>query len=179
MTVALPEHGAGGSVATGEELADLLSVQHADLVDAWSRVSQLHACAREDVFLHARRRLALHLALERVVLGPRLDPGASAGPGESPLAAEPGEDVVAAEGAALEEGTESPGFDAASARVADLLRDHVAAQDRLVLTGPLPDPDRRAVEVALALWDGAGDAYLGNTWSEMVEVARDQLAPLG
>ena len=46
-----------------------------------------------------------------------------------------------------------------------------------MLTGPLPEPDRRAVEVAVALWDGAGDAYLGNVWTEMVEVARDQLAP--
>ena len=177
MTAALPEPGAERPVTTGEELAGLLSVQHSDLVDAWSRVSQLHACAREDVFLHARRRLALHQALEHVVLGPRLGPGAGDGDGARPLAVEPDDDVVAAEVAALDQGVESPGFDAASARVAALLRVHVEAQERLVMTGPLPEPDRRAVEVAVALWDGAGDAYLGNVWTEMVEVARDQLAP--
>jgi hypothetical protein len=179
MTAALPEPGAGRPVTSGEELADLLSAQHADLLEAWSRVPQLHSCAREDVFLHARRRLALHLTLESVVLGPRLGEVAQDGGPDPHLQADLDRDVVAAEAAAVEGGVECPEFDDACVQVGTVLLDHVAAQERVVMTGQLPEADRRAVESAVALWDGAGDAYLGNSWTEMVEVAEDQLAPDG
>ena len=116
----------------------------------------------------------VHLAVEGVVLGPRLDAGAA-----PRLQVDLDDDVVAAERAADEEGVESPGFDAACARVGEVLLGHVGAHERVVLTGPLPEPDRQAVEAAVALWDGTGDAYLGNTWAEMVEVAADQLREPG
>lgn len=154
------------TVTTGEELADLLAAQHGELREAWCRVPLLHAGARADVFLHARRRLAVHVALEQVVLAPRLS---DTGEQEASLDRE----VVAAE----REGLESLGFDAACARVAVAFLRHSAAQEEMVLTGVLPDSDREAVGAAKALWDGSGDAYLGNTWAEMRTIAVEQLSP--
>jgi hypothetical protein len=108
------------------------------------------------------------VALEHAVLGPRLD---SVREAEIELDRE----VVAAEG----EEPESLGFDAACARVAVSFLRHSATMDQLVLAGVLPDPERDAVAAAVALWDGTGDAYLGNTWSEMRESAVEQLTRAG
>jgi hypothetical protein len=180
MTGQLPEPEAAPPVTTGEELADLLSEQHADVREAWSRVSHLHACAREDVFLHARRRLAVHLGLERAVLGPRLRQADGAVGLEPHLGADLDEHVVAAERVAgAEGGTESPEFEAACERVAAAFLRHAEAQERVAMTGPLPEADREAVHNAVALWHGVGDVYLGNTWAEMLEVTTDQLASAG
>lgn len=166
MTAPLGEPDAGRvPVTTGEELAELLADQHGELREAWCRVPRLHAGAREDVFLHARRLLAVHVALEQVVLAPRLDEVVEA---EAAL----GREVLAAE----EEGLESLGFDAACARVAVAFLRHSAALEEVRLTGVLPDADREAVATAVALWDGTGDAYLGNTWVEMRDTAVEQLA---
>ena len=69
------------------------------------------------------------------------------------------------------------GFDAACARVAVAFLRHSAALDAVELAGVLPTAEREAVATAVALWEGAGDAYLGNAWHEMRETAADQLAP--
>jgi hypothetical protein len=165
MTTPLREPDAGRApVTTGEELAALLAEQHGVLREAWCRVPLLHAGAREDVFLHARRLLAVHVALEQVVLGPRL--GTIDGGG-----AMLDREVVEAE----REGMESLGFDAACARVAVAFLRHSAAMDEVRFTGVLPDADRVAVTTAVALWDGTGDAYLGNTWADMRDTALQQL----
>lgn len=167
MSAPLREPDTGRSpVTTGEELADLLAAQHAELREAWCRVPLLHAGACEDVFLHARRRLAVHVALERVVLAPRLG---DVDEHEAALDRE----VTRAE----HEGLGSVGFDAACARVAAAFLRHSAAQEQMVMTGVLPESDREAVDVALALWDGSGDAYLGNAWAEMLATALAQLSP--
>lgn len=152
-------------MTTGEQLARLLATQHEELRDAWCRVSRLHAGAREDVFLHARRRLAIHVALEHAVLAPRL-------PHVREEEAELDREVAAAEA----EAPESLGFDAACARVAVAFLRHSATLDEVALAGVLPDAEREAVTAALALWEGAGDAYLGNSWGEMRETAGAQLA---
>lgn len=169
MTGTSHEPGAGRPAATsGEELAGLLAAQHAYLREAWCRVPLLHGRAREDVFLHARRMLAVHVALERVVLAPRL--GEVDG---QELAID--HEVVAAE----LEGLESLDFDVACARIAVAFLRHSADVDQqLVLTGPLPERDRRAVDTAVALWEGDGDAYPGNTWAEMVSTAVGQLTAI-
>jgi hypothetical protein len=151
-------------VHTGEDLAALLAEQHGELREAWCRVPRLHSGAREDVFLHARRLLAVHVALEQVVLAPRLE--------VDEAGAALGREVLAAE----EEGLESLGFDAACARVAVAFLRHCATLEEVRLTGVLPDADREAVAIATALWDGTGDAYLGNTWVEMRDTAVAQLA---
>ncbi|KRF29403.1 hypothetical protein ASG94_20690 [Nocardioides sp. Soil805] len=168
MSAPLHEPDAVVPVTTGEELAHRLAAQHEELREEWCRVPRLHAGAREDVFLHARRRLAVHVALEHAVLGPRLDSVREA-------EAELDREVVAAEG----EEPESLGFDAACARVAVSFLRHSATVDEHVLAGVLPDDERQAVAAALALWDGAGDAYLGNTWSEMRETAVAQITRAG
>lgn len=155
-------------VTTGEELADLLAEQHGELREAWGRVASLHACAREDVFLHARRRLAVHVALEHVLLVSRLPDAGAADELEAALDRE----VSATE----EAGSESPGFDAACSRVAEAFVRHSSTQERMVLTGVLPEADREVVDIALSLWEGTGDAYLGNTWAEMRATSMEQLS---
>jgi hypothetical protein len=166
MSAPSREFEAVAPVTTGDGLAELLAAQHEELREAWCRVSRLHAGAREDVFLHARRRLAIHVALEHVVLGSRM-------PSVQEAAAELDREVVAAE----EEEPESLGFDAACARVAVAFLRHSAALDEVELAGVLPDAERQAVATAVALWEGVGDAYLGNSWHEMRETVADQLAP--
>jgi hypothetical protein len=153
-------------VTTGEGLAELLAAQHAELAEAWRRIPTLHAGAREDVFLHARRRLAVHLALEEVLLAPHLQTGDAE---RAVLERE----VLSAEHA----GPGAPTFDAACARVAGTLLRHGAAQEAVVMTGTLPEREQEVVSTAVALWDGAGDAYLGNAWAEMRATALEQLAP--
>ncbi|WP_457207500.1 hypothetical protein [Nocardioides sp. P5_C9_2] len=164
MSTPVRESLPAGPVTTGEQLAELLSLQHEELREAWCRVPLLHAGAREDVFLHARRRLAIHVALEHAVLAPHL-------PHVRDVEAELDREVVAAEG----ETPESLGFDAACARVAVAFLRHSATLDEVDLAGALPEAEREAVTTAVALWDGAGDAYLGNSWEEMRETAVAQL----
>lgn len=174
MTMPLREpDGEPASVTTGEALADVLAAQHQDLQDAWNKVPQLHDGAREDVFLHARRRLAVHVALEQVLLAPRLDDvEVGIDLDLERQQAELDRAVLHAEGRS----ETSEEFVAACAAVAAAFEHHTAAQERMVLTGVLPEPDREVVDTALALWDGSGDAYLGNTWSEMRATSIEQLS---
>ncbi len=152
------------AVSTGEELAQLLHTQHAELSAALCRIPRLRDGGREDVFLQARRHLAVHTALEVVVLAPRLLPI----PDHFRLDAE----VVAAEQAAVE----SIEFDAAHARLTVAFLHHVQMQERQDLAGPLSKRERTAVEVAVQLWNGDGDVYLGGTWAEMVTTACEHVA---
>lgn len=152
------------SVKTGEDLAVLVRRQHEELRAMLCRVSLLHDGAREDVFLRARRLLAVHLELEAAVLLPRL--------GGMPEHFRLDEEIEAAEA----EGMESLGFDAAQARVAVAFLRHRDLVEGLSLSGPLSDRDEEAVAAAVRLWDGQGDAYLGNTWSDMVTAVSEQVA---
>jgi hypothetical protein len=151
-------------LSTGEDLAQLLHSQHVELSDALCRIPQLHDGGREDVFLQARRHLAVHTALEVVVLAPRLLPV----PDHFRLDTE----VLAAEDGA----TESLAFDAAHARLTVAFLHHVQQQERQDLTGPLSERERSAAEVAVHLWNGDGDVYLGSTWAEMVTTACEHVA---
>jgi hypothetical protein len=143
-------------VATGDELAGLLGRQHTELHSMLARVPRLHDAAREDVFLRVRRLLAIHLELETVLLLPRLD--------GVPDHFRPDEEIVAAE----HEELESTDFGAAMARVAAALLRHVGVLGEVRLSGQLSPREEETVAAAIRLWDGQGDAYLGNTWSEMV-----------
>jgi hypothetical protein len=150
-------------VVSGDDVAGLLARQHAELRTLLTRVPALHDAAREDVFLRVRRLLAIHLELETVLLLPRLD--------GVPDDFRPDEEIVAAE----HEELESTDFDAAMARVADALLRHVGVLGEVRLSGQLSPRDGEAVAAAIRLWDGQGDAYLGNTWSEMVAAVSHEL----
>ncbi len=151
------------SIVTGEDLADLLGRQHSELRTLLCRVPLLHDGAREDVFLRARRLLAVHLELETELLLPGLD--------RVPADFRLDEEVVAAE----REGLESIDFDAALARVAVAFLRHVGVLEGVRLRGQLSPPAGEAVAAAIRLWDGRGDAYLGNTWSDMVATVSEQV----
>ena len=181
MTASLPEPDDARPVTTGEELAELLSAQHADLREAWSRVPQLHGCAREDVFLHARRLLAVHVVLERVVLGPRLgDVEGDRGPRGTCRPTSTGTwSRPSARPARTTTGRSRPTSRRRARASPRRSRGTPRPTEQVRLTGPLPEADRQCVGSAVALWDGAGDAYLGNTWAEMVEVALAQVSPEG
>jgi hypothetical protein len=61
--------------------------------------------------------------------------------------------------------------------VAATVRRHGVAHDAVVMTGTLPEHEQGVVVTAVGLWDGVGDAYLGNTWAEMASTALEQLSP--
>lgn len=142
----------------------MLHAQHVELSSALCRIPRLHDGGREDVFLQTRRHLAVHTALEVVVLAPRLLPV----PDHFRLDTE----VLAAEHGA----TESPAFDAAHARLTVAFLHHVQLQEQQDLTGPLSERERSAAEVAVRMWNGDGDVYLGSTWAEMVTTACERVA---
>lgn len=156
-------HVATHPVVTGDDAAGLLGRQHTELRSLLARVPRLHDAAREDVFLRVRRLLAIHLELETVLVLPRLD-GVPAG-------FRPDEEILAAE----HEGLESTDFEAAMARVSAALLRHVGVLGEVRLSGQLSPREGEAVAAAVRLWDGRGDAYLGNTWSEMVAAAAHEL----
>jgi hypothetical protein len=163
MTHAPPPHSATRPVVTGDDVTGLLGRQHAELRTLLARVSRLHDAAREDVFLRVRRLLAIHLELEALLLRPRLD--------RVPDDFRPDEEIVAAE----HEELESTDFDAAMARVAAAIHRHVGVLGEVRLSGQLSPREMEAVAAAVRLWDGQGDAYLGNTWSEMVAAVSHEL----
>lgn len=150
-----------------DRLAELLKRQHAELRTMLCRVPLLHDGAREDVFLRARRLLAVHLELESALLLPRL--------GGVPDHFRLDDEVEAAE----HEGLESIDFDAAQARVAIAFLRHVGVQEGLAVSGQLSAREEEVVATATRLWDGLGEAYLGNTWSDMVAAASDSLSSEG
>lgn len=163
MTHSRPPHSAARPVVTGDEVAGLLGRQHTVLRTLLARVPRLHDAAREDVFLRVRRLLAIHLELETVLLLPRLE--------GVPVHFRPDEEIVAAE----HEELESIDFDAAMVRVAAALVRHVGVLGEVRLSGQLSPREGEAVAAAVRLWDGRGDAYLGNTWSEMVAAVSHEL----
>jgi hypothetical protein len=163
MTYSRPPHSTTRPVVTGDEVAGLLGRQHSVLRTLLARVPRLHDAAREDVFLRVRRLLAIHLELETVLLLPRLD--------GVPDRFRPDEAIVAAE----HEEPESIEFDAAMTRVAAALVKHVGVLGEVRLSGQLSPREEEAVAAAARLWDGQGDAYLGNTWSEMVAAVSHEL----
>lgn len=147
-----------------EELAAALREQREELHATLVRVAELEGPAREDVFLRARRLLAVHTTLDRLL-------SSTAGTSATPsFAAE----VAAAE--ALDHS--SSDFHAAVIRLA-------AAHGRASLpaevlgeglVAALPEADLSRVAGALRLARGEGDAYLGNTYAEMLAAAEEQLA---
>lgn len=165
----MPEDGAAmtgsDAPATTRELVQLLEEQHEELGRTLDRVPELHGAAREDVFLQARRLLAVHETLERMLVAT-----GGAGPGEeSSLAA----DVSAAE--RLDH--ESVAFDEAFARIVTGHLDHTREQAHELTRKieALSDEDRARVVTAVRMWQGEGEAYLGNSYAEMLAAAEEQL----
>lgn len=155
-------------VATWADLVEVLRHQHDELGTSLTRLPELEGAAREDVFLQVRRRLAVHEALEQLVLAPRLGPDLR----DDLLSFS--EEVAAVELAdpASEE------LRAADAQLVAAHRHHAHVQEREAFvspTGVLPADEQAVVTLAMRLWEGEGDAYLGNWYAEMLASAREQL----
>lgn len=163
MTDSSPSLAESPPVVNGDEVDELLVRQHTELRKLLCRLPLLHAGAREDVFLRARRLLAIHLELEAVLQTSGLD--------GAPDRFRLDEEIMAAE----QEGLESIDFDAALARVAVAFLRHVGVQVGVRLPRQLSPRTGEAVAASIRLWDGRGDAYLGNTWADMVATVSDQL----
>lgn len=151
---------------TTRELVSLLEEQHEELSRTLDRVPELHGAAREDVFLQARRLLAVHETLERMLVAT----GGEGPDGGSSLA----EDVAAAE----DLDHESAAFQTAFGRIVTGHLDHTREQAHELTRKleALSDEDRARVATAVRMWQGEGDAYLGNTYVEMLQAAEEQLA---
>ncbi|HYH35380.1 MAG TPA: hypothetical protein VD814_09545 [Nocardioides sp.] len=163
-----PTDGSVNSAAVDcAELVDLLGRQHEELRAGLDRIAQLQGCAREDVFLQVRRQLAVHAALEELVIAPRTGKGTEL----APLHRE----VEVAEAVERDSGE----FDRALARMVRAHGRHVRVQEQDhfgCLAGPLTEEERAVLEVAARLWEGEGEAYLGSTYDRMRSVAQEQLA---
>ena len=131
-----------------------------------SRIPDLGGSAQLDVCLHVRRRMAAHEALEQVVT-------AHTGAGAHSL----GREIRAAELAEVD-GTQDD-VSAAWRRVGVAFVRHVELAEGAGvggLRGDLAPQEQAEVAEALRLWDGRGDAFLGNEYDVMLAVALDQLA---
>jgi hypothetical protein len=162
---------------TCEELVELFRDQHGELAVDLARIPRLHRSARQDAFLQLRRRLAVHEALEQATLHPRAAGGFAAAQADARLT----EEARLAAGMESLEGLDphSVAFDAAYARWAVMLLRHARLEERLEfprVTGPLDEQARRRVAMACAMWRGEGEAYLGQTFGEMLASAAEQLA---
>ena len=154
------------------ELTSVLHDQHQDLHDSMTHVSGLQGAARCDVFLHVRRRLAVHQAFEELVAIPRLGAAPDGTPAQ-PVTLE--REVVVAEQIPID----SPEFDAAFARVVVAHLHHMQQQETEVfprLRAPLTAAESALVATAAQLWLGGGEVYFGNTYAQMVLAAREQLS---
>ena len=154
------------------ELTRVLQRQHQDLQESMTHLPGLQGAARCDVFLHVRRRLAVHQAFEELVVLPRLGPAPDGAPAQL-LTLE--RDVVVAEQLPID----SPEFDSAFARLVAAHIHHTREQEAEIfprLGEPLTPEESALVSTAAQLWLGGGEAYLGNTYGQMVLAARDQLA---
>ena len=151
---------------TSDQLLSLLHEQHDELRWTLGRVHAFHGSAREDVFLQARRLLAIHETLERVLA---VTSGHVRRPGSSVA-----EEIEAAE--VMDH--ESAAFERALARVADAHDQHTLHQEPGLETfvRALDDDARTRVATAMRMWQGEGDAYLGNSYAEMLTTAEEQLA---
>jgi hypothetical protein len=148
------------------EVAALAERQHRVLFDGLSRVPDLTGSAQLDVCLHARRRLAVHEALEQAVVTSRT------GADTHGL----GREIRAAELA------EATGTEAAVSAAWRRLRAAFVRHVELVegtgvgaLEGELDRRERAEVAEALRLWEGEGDAFLGNEYDVMLGVALQQI----
>ncbi len=153
------------------ELTRVLQRQHQDLQESMTHLPSLQGAARCDVFLHVRRRLAVHQAFEELVVLPRLGSAPDGAPAQL-LTLE--REVVVAEQLPVD----SPEFDAAFARVVGAHLHHARKQEAELfprLREPLTAEESALVATAAQLWLGDGEAYLGNTYGQMVLAARDQL----
>jgi hypothetical protein len=154
------------------ELTRVLRRQHQDLQESMTHLPALQGTARCDVFLHLRRRLAVHQAFEELALLPRLGAAPDGAPAQL-LTLE--REVAAAEQLPIG----SPEFDAAFARVV-VAHLHHAREQEVELFPRLREPrtpeESVVVATAARLWLGGGEAYLGNTYGQMVPAARAQLA---
>lgn len=157
---------AGSGYAAGmvpEHLAPaarLLARQHDSLHEELTRLELLEGAAHADVFLLVRRRLAVHLALERLVV-----PGA----GSALVVAVVRAEDVGPEGAAGREAT---------ARILRAHRAHLA-QETQHLTRPgvvFADVHPAVVALAEELWHGGGETYLGTNLTTMLEHAAAELS---
>lgn len=156
------------TVTTCEELVDLIRAQHEELQLALSRLPGLDGAAREDEFLQVRRRLAVHEALEAVLVSGRLPGDAAPDPADSHA------EVVAVE----QLPRDGVPFEQAVARLLATHLRHAEVQEHSVLKvlgGELTPAERAVAGTAVSLWHGEGEAYLGNTFGDMVETAKQQL----
>ncbi len=149
------------------EVAALTRRQHEVLYDELARIPDLGGSAQLDVCLYTRRRLAVHAALEQAVVAART------GADTHDL----GREVRAAE-LAEADGPEDD-VSAAWRRVRAAFVHHVELVEAAgvgALRGDLPAPEQAEVAEALRLWEGRGDAFLGNEYDVMLGVALDQIA---
>lgn len=139
--------------------ARLLRRQHDSLHEELSRLELLEGAAHADVFLQARRRLAVHLALERLAV-----PGA-------------GSALVAAVIRAEEIGSEGAAGREATTRILRAYRAHLTQEAQQVSRAGEAVTDVPPAVVALAeeLWHGGGETYLGTTLATMLEHAAAEL----
>ena len=149
------------------EVAALARRQHELLRRELDRIPDLGGSAQLDVCLHARRLLAAHEALEQAVVAART------GTGTHDL----GREVRAAELAEVG-GTEAD-VSAAWRRVGVAFVRHVQLVEGAgvgALRGELTPLEQAEVAEALRLWEGRGDAFLGNEYDVMLGVAIEQIA---
>lgn len=166
MHIADPSRvGPPSQVTTRDELVALLRDQHEELRTALARLPELSGPAREDEFWQARRRLAVHEALESLLVSPASD--------RYRHTTEPGETVLAAE--RLDTGDRA--FETAAERVLLAHQRHAEQLESVFISlgGELTPAERAVAETAVALWLGEGDTYLGHDYRDMVSSARTQL----
>ncbi|HEX5969217.1 MAG TPA: hypothetical protein VFY88_12120 [Intrasporangium sp.] len=163
MTESWREQELADGASTWDDVVDVVRRQHAELGEELLRISALTGSARLDVSLLIRRRLAVHEALEHVLVGPvTADPPG----GLRPI-------VEAIEGA------EADGDDAdvaaAWVRARAAFLQHVEASVA-PSNGYLSAPQRAVLGEAVRLWEGRADAYLGHEYDVMLNVALQQLS---
>jgi hypothetical protein len=163
MTESWREQELAGDGSTWNDVAAVVGRQHAELSEELGRIPALTGSARLDVSLHLRRRLAVHQALERVLLAPQ--------------AVDPLEDLRRVMGAA--EGAEADGDDAdvaaAWVRARAAFVRHVEIPG-LPSHGDLSAAQRAVLDEAVRLWKDEGAAYLGSQYDAMLNLALQQLA---
>jgi hypothetical protein len=152
--------------ATWAEVEALTRRQHELLLEEVSRIPDLGGSAQRDVCLHARRRMAAHAALEQAVTSrtgaPTHDLGREIRAAELAEAHSTEDDVAAA-----------------WRQVGVAFVRHIELAEGAVvggLHGELTPREHAEVSEALWLWEGGGDAFLGNEYDAMLGVALDQIA---
>ncbi len=163
MTESWREQELAGDGSTWNDVAAVVDRQHAELSEALGRIPALTGSARLDVSLHLRRRLAVHEALERVLLAPQI--------------VDPLDDlrrvIAAVEGA--EAGGDDADVAAAWVRARTAFVRHVEVSVS-PSHGDLSAAQRAVLDEAVRLWDDGGNAYAGNEYDAMVNLALQQLA---